>query len=142
MRERKLKSVHPGEVLLEEFLRPLGLSQYRLAKNISVPLPRINEIVKAKRGITADTALRLARFFRTSEHFWLNLQAQYDLETEKDKLGRRLIDDVAIYDGVRAGDERESIARSSPRAPQTANIAPPRSGAATRSGHHAARKAR
>jgi len=82
--------VHPGEVLLQEFLEPLEISQYRLAKDISVPARRINEIVHGTRAITADTALRLARYFRTSERFWLNLQARYDLEVEKDRLGKRL----------------------------------------------------
>jgi len=86
----KLPSVHPGEVLLEEFLVPMGISQYRLAKDISVPARRINEIVHGARGITADTALRLARYFGTSERFWLNLQAQYDLDVERDRLGERL----------------------------------------------------
>jgi addiction module HigA family antidote len=86
----KLPPVHPGEVLREEYLEPLELSQYRLAKDISVPPRRINEIVHGARAITADTALRLARYFGTSDRFWLNLQARYDLETEKDRLGRRL----------------------------------------------------
>jgi addiction module HigA family antidote len=86
----KLAPVHPGEILLEEFLLPLGVSQYRLAKDISVPPRRINEIVHGKRAVTADTALRLARFFGTTEHFWLNLQMGYDLETAKDRLGDRL----------------------------------------------------
>lgn len=90
MARTKLPSVHPGEILQEEYLEPLGLSQYRLAKDISVPPRRINEIVHGTRSITADTALRLARYFGTSERFWLNLQARYDLETEKDRLGRRL----------------------------------------------------
>src|SRR2546426_6185944 len=82
--------VHPGEILLEEFLNPLGLSQYRLAKETSVPPRRINEIVRGTRSITADTALRLARYFGTTERFWLNLQARHDLEVEKDRLGNRL----------------------------------------------------
>ncbi|MHB1431730.1 MAG: HigA family addiction module antitoxin [Streptosporangiaceae bacterium] len=82
--------VTPGEVLLEEFLLPLGLSQYRLAKAIGVPARRINEIVHGHRRISADTALRLARYFGTSERFWLNLQARYDLEIEKDRLGEEL----------------------------------------------------
>ncbi|HEX7180332.1 MAG TPA: HigA family addiction module antitoxin [Thermoanaerobaculia bacterium] len=82
--------MHPGEILLEEFLRPMGISQYRLAKSISVPARRINEVVQGKRNITADTALRLSRFFGTSERFWLNLQIRYDLEVEKDRLGDRL----------------------------------------------------
>jgi addiction module HigA family antidote len=82
--------VHPGEILLEEFLKPLGVSQYHLAKQIGVPARRINEIVHGQRRISADTALRLARFFGTSERFWLNLQARYDLEAEKDRLGDTL----------------------------------------------------
>jgi antitoxin HigA-1 len=82
--------VPPGEILLEEFLVPLGVSQYRLAKAISVPARRINEIVHGQRRISADTALRLSRFFGTSERFWLNLQARYDLEIEKDRLGMEL----------------------------------------------------
>jgi addiction module HigA family antidote len=82
--------VRPGEVLLEEFLRPLDLSQYRLAKDISVPPRRVNEIVHGQRGVSADTALRLARYFGTSERFWLNLQAEYDLEVQRDLLGDRL----------------------------------------------------
>ena len=90
MAKRRLTPVHPGEILREEYLDPLGLSQYRVAKDISVPPRRINEIVHGTRSITADTALRLARYFDTSERFWLNLQARYDLETEKDRLGRRL----------------------------------------------------
>jgi addiction module HigA family antidote len=93
---RKLPPVHPGEILLEEFLRPLGLSQYRLAKGMSVPARRINQIVRGSRAITADTALRLARYFGTSERFWLNLQARYDLETEKDRLGKRLQQEVRV----------------------------------------------
>lgn len=85
-----LPPVHPGEVLLEEFLRPLGLSQYRLAKDIGVPARRVNEIVHGTRGVTADTALRLARYLGTSARFWLHLQAQYDLDTRSDALGDRL----------------------------------------------------
>jgi addiction module HigA family antidote len=88
--------IHPGEILLEEFLEPLNLSQYRLAKDISVPPRRINEIVHGKRGITADTALRLARYFGTSERFWLNLQVRYDLEVEKERLKGRLVREVAV----------------------------------------------
>jgi len=82
--------VHPGEILLEEFLTPLTVSQYKLAKEIGVPARRINEIVHGQRRISADTALRLARFFGTSERFWINLQARYDLEVEKDRLGDAL----------------------------------------------------
>lgn len=85
-----LSPVYPGEILLEEFLGPMEISQYRLAKNISVPPRRINEIVHGKRSVTADTALRFSRYFETSERFWLNLQTGYDLEVEKDRLGDRL----------------------------------------------------
>lgn len=95
----KLPPVHPGEVLLEEFLIPLGLSQYRLAKDTGVPPRRINEIVHGKRAITADTALRLSRYFGTSEPFWLNLQTHYDLELAKDRLGKTLEEDVAVFAG-------------------------------------------
>lgn len=96
MASKKLPPVHPGEILLEEFLKPLGISQYRLAKDISVPPRRINEIVQGKRSITADTALRLSRYFRTSERFWLNLQAQRDLEVERERLGDRLEREVQV----------------------------------------------
>jgi addiction module HigA family antidote len=89
--------IHPGEVLLEEFLEPMELSQYRLAKDISVSARRINEIVHGKRGITADTALRLARYFDTSERFWMNLQMRYDLEVEKGRLRGRLVKEVAVH---------------------------------------------
>jgi addiction module HigA family antidote len=89
-RTSKLAPVHPGEILLEEFLEPMELSQYRVAKDIHVPPRRINEIVHGTRGVSADTALRLARYFGTSERFWLNLQAQYDLDIERDRLGDRL----------------------------------------------------
>ena len=98
MTSRKLKPIHPGEVLLADFLEPLGLSQYRLAHDISVPPRCINEIVHGKRGITADTALRLARYFGTTERFWLNLQARFDLEEQRDLLGERLVNEVVILD--------------------------------------------
>jgi addiction module HigA family antidote len=88
--------IHPGEILLEEFLEPMELSQYRLAKDISVPPRRINEIVHGKRGITADTALRLARYFGTSERFWMNLQTRHDLEIERERLKGRLVREVAV----------------------------------------------
>jgi antitoxin HigA-1 len=91
----KLSPVHPGEVLLEEFLEPAGLSQYRLAKDITVPPRRINEIVHGKRSVTADTALRFARYFGTTPRFWLNLQAQYELDVESDRLGDRLDREVS-----------------------------------------------
>ena len=87
MTETIMPPVHPGEILLEEFLNPLGVSQYLLAKEIGVPARRINEIVHGQRRISADTALRLARYFGTSERFWMNLQTRYDLEIERDRLG-------------------------------------------------------
>jgi addiction module HigA family antidote len=87
---KRIAPIHPGEILLEEFLEPMGISQYRLAKDIGVPAVRIHEIVHGRPSITADTALRLARYFRTSERFWLNLQVRYDLEVERDRLGERL----------------------------------------------------
>ncbi len=96
MATRKLDPIHPGEVLFEDFLQPLGLSQYRLAQDISVPPRRINEIVHGKRSVSADTALRLGRYFGTSEQFWLNLQSHYDLEIERDRLGDRLKKEVAV----------------------------------------------
>jgi addiction module HigA family antidote len=98
----KLPPVHPGEVLLADFLEPFGLSQYRLAHDLSVPPRRINEIVHGKRAVTADSALRLARYFGTSERFWLNLQARFDLEVERDRLGSRLEAEVAVYAGSAA----------------------------------------
>ena len=98
MATRKLAPIHPGEILAADFLGPLGITQYRLARDISVPPRRINEIVHAKRGITADTALRLARYFGTSERFWLNLQARYDLEQQRDRLGDRLRKEVQVLD--------------------------------------------
>ena len=97
MATSKLAPIHPGEVLLEEFLEPMQLSQYRLAKDISVPPRRINEIVHGKRAVTADTALRLARYFATTARFWLNLQTQYDLDTEADRLGDRLDHEVITH---------------------------------------------
>jgi antitoxin HigA-1 len=99
---RKLAPVHPGEVLLQDFLEPLGLSQYRLAQDLSVPPRRINEIVHGKRAISADTALRLARYFSVSEQFWLNLQARHDLEVERDRLGPRLAAEVSVFAGSAA----------------------------------------
>jgi addiction module HigA family antidote len=97
MPRQKLAPIHPGEILFHEFLKPKGISQYRLAKDVSVPPRRINEIVHGSRAVTADTALRLARYFGTSDRFWLNLQARYDLEIEKDRLGGRLEHEVTIY---------------------------------------------
>ena len=96
MARRKMAPVHPGEILAKEFLEPLELTQYRLAKDISVPTRRINEIVLGRRGIMADTALRLARYFKTTEQFWLNLQSHHDLEVERDRLGDRLRREVIV----------------------------------------------
>jgi addiction module HigA family antidote len=95
MATRKIAPIHPGEILFEEYMKPLGLSQYRLAKDISVPARRVNEIVHGKRAITANTALRLARYFGTSDRFWLNLQTRYDLEIEKQRLKGRLDREVS-----------------------------------------------
>ena len=95
--QQLLPPIHPGEILLEEFLQPMNISQYRLAKDISVPARRINEIVHRKRGISADTALRLSRYFGLSERFWMNLQTGYELEIEKDRLGGRLEQEVKVY---------------------------------------------
>ena len=97
MTKQKLQPIHPGEILLEEFLKPMEISIYKLAKDISVPTRRINEIVQGKRSITPDTALRLSRYFGLSERFWINLQARYDLEIEKDKLDDRLNKEVRVY---------------------------------------------
>ena len=97
MRTKKIPSVHPGEILMEEFLKPMNISQYRLSKDINVPPRRINEIVQCKRGITANTALRLGRYFGMSPQFWVNLQSHYDLEVEKDKLADQLEREVRVY---------------------------------------------
>ena len=97
MRTNKMSPVHPGEILMEEFLTPMGISQYRLAHDISVPPRRINEIVHGTRGVTADTALRLGRYFGISPQFWLNLQGHFDLEQEQDRLGNRLEHEVHAF---------------------------------------------
>lgn len=97
MTTKKLAPVHPGEVLLEEFLKPLGLSQNRLALSIAVPPRRINEIVLGKRRVTAETALRLGRYFDTTPQFWLGLQADYDLDVASDELGERLNREVHAH---------------------------------------------
>lgn len=97
MSKREIEPIHPGEILLEEFLKPLGISQYRLAKDINVDPRRVNAIVNGERAITADTALRLSRYFGTSERFWLNLQAHHDLEVQKDQLGDRLEKEVKAH---------------------------------------------
>ena len=94
MRKREMEPIHPGEILLEEFLRPMDISQYRLAKDISVPQRRISEITQGKRSITADTALRLGRFFGMEAQFWLNLQARYDLLKAESNLAQRLEKEV------------------------------------------------
>lgn len=97
MAERKLQPIHPGEVLQEEFLKPMGLSQNRLALDLGVPARRINEIVQGKRSVTADTALRLSRYFGTSPQFWMGLQADYDLDMANDRLGKRLEREVRAF---------------------------------------------
>ncbi|MEJ2600355.1 MAG: HigA family addiction module antitoxin [Anaerolineales bacterium] len=96
MSVREIPPIHPGEILLEEYLKPMRISQYRLAKDINVDPRRINEIIHGQRSITADTALRLARYFGTSERFWLNLQSRYDLERQKMELGDRLEKEVKV----------------------------------------------
>jgi antitoxin HigA-1 len=98
MTAKTMEPIHPGEVLSEEFLKPLNVSQYRLAKDINVPARRINEIVHGKRSVTADTALRLSRYFGLSERFWLNLQSRYDLEIEKDRFKGRIEEEVKVLE--------------------------------------------
>ena len=100
MKTKKIDPIHPGEVLMDEFLEPLGLSQNQLANDIGVPPRRINEIIHGKRRITADTALRLAHYFDMSPQFWLGLQMDYDLDIEEDKLASRLEKEVNIYAAV------------------------------------------
>ena len=97
MKMKKLPLIHPGEILNQEFLKPLSLTQYRIAKDIGVSARRINEIVHGKRGISADTALRLGRYFGTSSEFWMNLQMRFDLETESDRLNGRLLREIRIF---------------------------------------------
>ncbi len=98
MADKVLDPIHPGEILQEEFLRPMGLSQNKLALSIGVPARRINEIVLGKRSLTADTALRLGRFFGMSPQFWINLQSYYDLEVAADRLGDRLQREVRPFE--------------------------------------------
>ena len=100
MTEQNIPPIHPGEILAEEFLKPLGITQYRLAKDINVDPRRINEIVLGKRTISADTALRLSRYFGTSERFWMNLQARYDLEVQREQLGDRLDKEEKVLAGT------------------------------------------
>ncbi|MEW6659465.1 MAG: HigA family addiction module antitoxin [Thermodesulfobacteriota bacterium] len=95
--EKKLAPVHPGEILLEEFMKPLGLSQTRVGRDLGVSPRRINEIVHGKRSVTADTALRLSRYFGTSPEFWLGLQADYDLDTASERLGGRIEREVKVF---------------------------------------------
>jgi addiction module HigA family antidote len=97
MKTKTLPPIHPGEILREEFLEPMGISQYRLAKSLSVPARRINEIVHGKRAVTADTAIRLARYFGTSPQFWMNLQGRYDLDVAADRLAERIKKEVHPY---------------------------------------------
>jgi addiction module HigA family antidote len=97
MSQKKIPPIHPGEILLEEFLKPMAIGQHKLAKDINVPARRINEIVQGKRAITANTALRLGHYFGMSPQFWINLQAHYDLEIEKDKFAGRLNREVRAY---------------------------------------------
>jgi addiction module HigA family antidote len=101
MTARRLRPIHPGDILPEEFLKPMGISQYRRAKDTNVPARRINEIVHGRRSISPDTALRLSRYFGLSERFWLNLQSRYDLEIEKDRLNGRLEKEVAVHASAR-----------------------------------------
>lgn len=96
MSNEKIEPIHPGEILLEEFLKPMGISQYRLAKDINVPARRVNEIVHGKRAVSVDTALRLSRYFSLSERFWLNLQTHYDIEVQKDRLDKRIEEEVKV----------------------------------------------
>jgi addiction module HigA family antidote len=103
--QRKLAPVHPGEILLEEFMKPLGLSQTRLGRDLGVSPRRINEIVHGKRSITADTALRLSRYFGTSPEFWLGLQADYDLDTASDRLAERILQEVKVFTPIPEAQE-------------------------------------
>jgi addiction module HigA family antidote len=101
MPEEKMAPVHPGEILIEDFMKPLGISQYRLAKAMNVYPRKINEIIQGKRSITADTALRLARFFGTSPEVWMNLQAHYDLELARDALEEAVAREVTPMQALR-----------------------------------------
>jgi len=105
---KTIQPIHPGEILMEEFLSPLGITQYRIAKDMSVPPRRINEIVHGKRAITADTALRLAHFFGTSAQFWLNLQSHYDLALQEDSLGDKLNIEVKVFEMPSLSDQNKN----------------------------------
>ncbi len=98
MKIKKIEPIHPGEILMEEFIEPMGLSQNKLANDIGVPPRRINEIVHGKRRVTADTALRLAHYFKMSPQFWLGLQMDYDLDIEEDRIGSRIDKEVNVYE--------------------------------------------
>ena len=113
MKKKKMPPIHPGEILVEEFLKPMSISQYRLAKDISVPARRINEIVHGDRCITANTALRLGRYFGVSPQFWLNLQTHFDLAHEEDRLGIRLNREIHV---LATSQKPRAIAGSSRRA--------------------------
>jgi len=126
MSQSSLSPIHPGEVLLEEFMKPLGVTQYRLAKETDVPARRINEIVQGQRSVTADTALRLAKFFGTSEMFWLNLQARYDLQLQKTKIGNVLSSVRSLAQLRKTSPPIPRVARSTVRAAKAG---------AARSGH-------
>ena len=102
MKKKDMAPIHPGTILLEEFLKPMDISQYRLAKDTSVPARRINEIVHGKRSITADTALRLGKFFNMTAQFWMNLQSRYDLEVAEDNLAGKLEKEVHAYQATQA----------------------------------------
>lgn len=102
MNKSKMSPVHPGEILLEEFLKPMDISQYRLAKDINVPARRINEIVHGKRAITANTALRLGKYFNMSPQFWINLQSHFDLEVEIGNISDELESEVKVYEAAEA----------------------------------------
>jgi antitoxin HigA-1 len=102
MKKKDMAPIHPGTILLEEFLKPMDISQYRLAKDTSVPARRINEIVHGKRSITADTALRLGKFFNMTAQFWMNLQSRYDLEVAEDNLAGKLEKEVHAYQAAQA----------------------------------------
>ena len=96
MNRKRIKPIHPGEILLEEFLKPMEISQYRIAKDIHVPARRINEVVHGTRSISANTALRLGKYFNMSPQFWLNLQSHYDLEVEEDKIGKQINKEIHV----------------------------------------------
>lgn len=93
-KERRIEPIHPGEILLEEFMKPLKLTAYRIANDLNIPAPRIYDIIRRKRSITADTALRLAKYFGTTPGFWLNLQNRYDLDRERDRVGEEIDNEV------------------------------------------------